>query len=208
MIKDNGLPLKIIGYEQSTVTQEVRAALTFYGGSENTYYSIEIITPEEFLTLNNRTEYQYSVAFNRDPALRSKIVKLIYDERLSCPTGIHPTVVIASSNIEQRIGIGTLIAPYCSLMVDCQIGDFCLIENYSLISHYVTIGNNVHIHPGTMIAGKSQIGNNCVFNFRSTVLNNISICDNVEIGAVSTVTKDITVPGKYVGTPARLIEKR
>ena len=48
-------------------------------------------------------------------------------------------------------------------------------------------------------------GNNCELNFKSAVLNKIEICDNVEIGAISTVTKDITQSGRYIGSVARYV---
>jgi len=205
MIHDNQLPVRIIGYPESTVTQEINAAITVYGGIENICSDVDIITPEDFLAITNRSSYQYAIAFNRDPVLRKIITDTIEQENLNCPSIIHPTVFAANCKFETYIGKGTYIAPYCSLMMRSQIGDHCLLENYCMISHYTTIGDNVHMHPGTMIAGKTTVGNNCVFNFRSTVINNITICDDVEIGACSTVTKDITIPGRYVGSPARRV---
>jgi acetyltransferase-like isoleucine patch superfamily enzyme len=208
MIHDNDRPLLIIGYPDSTVTQEIFSALTAYGGSNNIKSDVEIIDPNEFLAMEYRDHYQYALAFNRDLGLRAKVTSVIQEENLNCPSIIHPTVFSAEQNFQKFIGLGTFIAPYCSLMINCKIGDFCLIENYCMISHFVTVGNNVHMHPGTMIAGKTIIGNDCVFNFRSTVLNGLSICDGVEIGACSTVTKDINTPGRYVGTPARRVGDR
>jgi UDP-3-O-[3-hydroxymyristoyl] glucosamine N-acyltransferase len=205
MIHDNNLPLLVIGYPASTVTKEVFAALTTYAGQDNVSPDAEIITAEDFLSMSDRTCYQFAVAFNRDQQLRRQVLETIQRENLNCPSAVHPTVFAADENFKSYIGRGSLIAPYCSLMVQCRIGDFCLVENYCLISHFVTLGNNVHMHPGTMIAGQTTIGDRCVFNLRSTVLNGITICDDVEIGACSTVTKDILQPGKYVGTPARRV---
>jgi acetyltransferase-like isoleucine patch superfamily enzyme len=205
MIYDNKLPIVCIGYKQSTVTQELVASLTLYGDDENFCLSVDVITPENFLKIKNKHQYQYILGFNRDQQLRKQITKIINDKKLNCPTGIHSTVFAADKNYKSYIGQGTFIAPYCSLMMNSKIGNFCLLENYCMISHYTSIGDNVHMHPGTMIAGKTVIGNNCVFNFRSTVLNGVNICDDVEIGACGMVTKDITIPGRYVGAPARRV---
>jgi UDP-3-O-[3-hydroxymyristoyl] glucosamine N-acyltransferase len=57
-----------------------------------------------------------------------------------------------------------------------------------------------------MIAGATLVGNNCTFNFKSSVLNRLRICNDVIVGAASTITKDITNAGTYVGTPARKIK--
>jgi UDP-3-O-[3-hydroxymyristoyl] glucosamine N-acyltransferase len=59
-----------------------------------------------------------------------------------------------------------------------------------------------------MIAGKTTIGSNSVFNFKSSALNALNICDDVEVGAISNVTKDITIPGRYIGSVARYMGER
>lgn len=205
MIHNNQLPIRILGYPQSSVTQEILWAISIYGGAGNTKDDVEILDPADFLNMSNRRIYQYAIAFNRDPILRSKVIDIILQENLGLPGIVHPTAFVVDQDFESYIGRGTFIAPYSSLMNHCKIGNFCIIENYSMISHYTTVGDNVHMHPGSMIAGKSKIGNNVTLNFRSTVLNNVTICDNVEIGAASTVTKDILVPGRYVGTPVRRV---
>ena len=56
-----------------------------------------------------------------------------------------------------------------------------------------------------MIAGRTIVGNNSTFYFKSAVFNGLELCDNIEVGACSTVTKKIEQPGLYVGTPARRI---
>jgi UDP-3-O-[3-hydroxymyristoyl] glucosamine N-acyltransferase len=74
-----------------------------------------------------------------------------------------------------------------------------------MISHHTTLGENVHVHPGVIFGGKSTVGNNCIFNLRATVLNKVLICNDVEVGAISNITKDIMHSGKYVGTVAKRI---
>jgi UDP-3-O-[3-hydroxymyristoyl] glucosamine N-acyltransferase len=61
------------------------------------------------------------------------------------------------------------------------------------------------LHSGTMIAGKTTIGKNCMFNFKSAAINSIEICDNVTIGAFSNANKSITKEGIYIGSPARFL---
>ena len=51
------------------------------------------------------------------------------------------------------------------------------------------------------------IGNNVVIGQGSSLLGPITICDNVLIGAMSLVNKDITEPGVYVGIPVRKIAR-
>jgi UDP-3-O-[3-hydroxymyristoyl] glucosamine N-acyltransferase len=56
-----------------------------------------------------------------------------------------------------------------------------------------------------MITGKSTVGNNCVLNNRSTVTNRVTVVDDVELMAFANVVKDITEPGRYVGSSARRV---
>jgi acetyltransferase-like isoleucine patch superfamily enzyme len=49
------------------------------------------------------------------------------------------------------------------------------------------------------------IGNSVSIGSNATILP-VRICDNVVIGAGSVVTKDITIPGVYVGNPARFLK--
>ena len=77
----------------------------------------------------------------------------------------------------------------------------------------LNISENFSIEPGGMFllytsGNKCHIGKNCMFNFKSTVLNALTIGNGIELGAMSCFTKDTVDPGKYVGTPARRIGDR
>ena len=50
-----------------------------------------------------------------------------------------------------------------------------------------------------------DLGDNVVICANTVVIGPVRICDDVIIGAMSLVNKDITEPGVYVGTPVRKI---
>ena len=52
------------------------------------------------------------------------------------------------------------------------------------------------------------LGDNVVVGTGSTIIGPITICDNVMIGAMSLVNKDISEPGVYVGIPAQKISSQ
>jgi len=198
---DNHKPLIIIGYQESTITQEFE----FWFSQEKK--SVEIVRPEDFSTIPDREkkDFQYYVGFTLDRVLRKKILNNL--DMLGCNQigYAHKTTTFGVNNPTDIMAPGCFVAPYSTLLLKSHIGTGTIIETYCLISHYVTLLNNVHVHLGTMIAGRSTIGNNCILNVRSTVLPKVTICDNVEVGAVSTVTKSIDQPGKYVGSPCRRV---
>ena len=61
------------------------------------------------------------------------------------------------------------------------------------------MGKNSAIAASCAIAGSSVIGKNLQMGGLSGILGHLSICDNVQIGAHTLVTKDITKAGNYVG---------
>lgn len=197
MIIENAKPIKIIGYSESSMTDG--CLNFFYLESKNT---IEIITPTNFLKLQNKSEYQYSVGFSLDMNLRKIVCDEIDKLELDCITYIHDTCVVFDNC---KIGRGVSIGPFSTILYHANIQNHCFIESYCLISHHVELGNNCIIHVGTLIAGKTNVGENCTFGFKSGIINNVNITNNVTLGAFSNITKNVTKSGRYVGTIARYV---
>lgn len=197
MILENDKPIKIIGYSESSLTD---GALQWF--SLESKNQIEIITPEVFLDLSNKSDYQYFVGFTLDMKLRKIICEEIDSLELDCITYIHDSCVVFDTC---KIGKGVFIGSFSSMGYHSEIRDHCWIECYSMISHHVELGRGSVVHAGTLIAGRTKIGQCCTFNFKSSIINNVTITDYVTIGAFSNVTKNITKPGRYVGSIARYI---
>jgi UDP-3-O-[3-hydroxymyristoyl] glucosamine N-acyltransferase len=200
MLIANSKPICLIGYAASTLTQEAQhfIAQEFSG-------AITIMEPEQFIQFDHKDQYQYGIAFTLDQQLRKRIISIVDNADLDCIRYMHDSVVCYSSDVASVIGRGSFVSPFSSILLGSQIGNHCIVETYCLISHYAELGNNVQLHSGVMIAGRTHVGNDSVFNFKSAVLNALVLCDNIEVGAASTVTKNLDRAGKYVGTPARYI---
>jgi UDP-3-O-[3-hydroxymyristoyl] glucosamine N-acyltransferase len=52
------------------------------------------------------------------------------------------------------------------------------------------------------VNGSARIGKRCFIGTNSTIVQKVSICDDVMVGAGSVVVDDIKEPGKYYGVPA------
>jgi acetyltransferase-like isoleucine patch superfamily enzyme len=135
--------------------------------------------------------------------------------------GDNVKVVDPVNLYECTIGNNCFIGPFTEIQKGVVIGDFSKIQSHSFICELVTIGLHCFIGHGVMFindlfqsgapAGGDQskwlptvIGNHVSIGSNVTILP-ITICDNVVIGAGSVVTKDITKPGVYVGTPAQFL---
>ncbi len=119
------------------------------------------------------------------------------------------------------IGDNCFIGPFVEIQKNVKIGDNTKIQSHTFICELVTIGSGCFISHGVMFindvfktggpAGgnkslwkETKIGNNVSIGTNATILP-VKITDNVVIGAGAVVTKDITVPGVYVGNPAKKI---
>ena len=118
-------------------------------------------------------------------------------------TAIHPTASI--SDIDVKIGNGTVIMANAVVNPGTIIGQHCIINSGAIIEHDDVIEDFVHVSVGAKLAGNVQIGKRTWIGIGATVSNNINICGACMIGAGSVVVKDIEEKGIYLGVPA---EKR
>lgn len=122
-----------------------------------------------------------------------------------------------------KIGDNTFIGPFVEIQKNVKIGKNTKIQSHSFICELVTIGDNCFIGHGVMFINdlfenggpangnillwkSTKIGNRVSIGSNATILP-VNICDNVVIGAGAVVTKNIEIPGVYVGNPAKLIKK-
>jgi len=120
------------------------------------------------------------------------------------------------------IGSDCFIGPFVEIQKDVTIGSQTKIQSHAFICELVTIGNNCFIGHGVMFINdlfseggpangdktkwkKTNIGNHVSIGSNATILP-VTICDNVVIGAGAVVTKNILLPGKYAGNPAKKID--
>jgi acetyltransferase-like isoleucine patch superfamily enzyme len=134
--------------------------------------------------------------------------------------GENVTVVQPVNLYGCTIGDGSFVGPFVEIQKGVTIGKRCRIQSHSFICELVTIDDDCFISHGAMFindrfadggpAGKpdlwrpTKLGKRVSVGTNATILP-VTICDQVVIGAGAVVAKDITVPGIYVGNPARLL---
>lgn len=145
---------------------------------------------------------------------QSKIVDVVWGEGV---TVVEPVNMYGCS-----VGDQVFIGPFVEIQNGVQIGRGTKIQSHSFVCELVSIGqdcmiahgvmfiNDLFAHGGPARGNKTlwkatQIGNRVSIGSNATILP-VSICDDVVIGAGAVVTKDIRIPGTYVGNPARFIK--
>ena len=103
--------------------------------------------------------------------------------------------------LEDRVEIGCSVHVDRGTFEDTVIGEGTKIDNHCHFAHNTIIGKNCLITAGFIVAGSSSFGDNCIFAGRVSANGHISVCDNVTMGPVSVISKDISEPGMYGGFP-------
>ena len=131
----------------------------------------------------------------------NRVRKRIYDEfKLNYYTAIHPTAIIG---LNVKIGEGTVVMPNAVVNASARIGIGCIINTCAVIEHDNVICDFVHVSPNATLCGRVLVGSCTHIGAATVVRNNISICENVIVGAGAVIVKNITEEGVYIGVPAR-----
>lgn len=135
-------------------------------------------------------------------ATRESIQERLEASGASVPIIVHPGAIVGD---QVELGSGTVVM--AGVVINCctRIGRGCIINTGSTIDHDNVIEDFVHISPGVHTAGTVHVGKGTWLGIGSIVSNNISIRSGCTVGAGATVVKNITIPGTYVGIPARRI---
>ena len=136
--------------------------------------------------------------------------------------GNNVTVVKPVNLYRCALGSDVFVGPFVEIQCGVSVGDRSKIQSHTFICSMVTLGADCFIGHGVMFindtfstgapAGgdsllwkKTFIGDNVSIGSNATILP-VSICANTVIGAGAVVTKNILLPGKYAGNPARLVD--
>ncbi len=114
----------------------------------------------------------------------------------------HKVPQIGNVVLEDDVELGSNVSIDRATIGSTIIKKGTKIDNLVQIAHNVYVGENTVISGQTGIAGSTKIGKNCILAGQVGLVGHIEITDNVIIGAQSGVSKSITKPGKYRGTPA------
>ena len=124
--------------------------------------------------------------------------------KLKYYTVIHPKAIIAK---EVLIGEGTVIMANVVINSYSVIGKQCILNTASVIEHDNILANYVHISPNATLCGEVHVNNCSWVGATSVIKQQISIGENVIIGAGPVVIDDIEGNCTVVGNPGRIIKK-
>lgn len=137
------------------------------------------------------------------PSLRNRVISGM--ERIGVEFGkvIAPTAFVAS---DAEIGAGTVVLNQAVVNANAKVGRHVIINTGAIIEHDAIVGDNTHVSTRAVVNGGCSIGKECFIGSGVVVMHGVKIGDRVVVGAGSTVSRDLTEPGTYLGFPARKIK--
>lgn len=122
--------------------------------------------------------------------------------KIKFATLIHSSCYVDSSC---KIGEGVCLLPGSVLGSNVNIHHNVLINIGCTIAHDSVVQSHSFISPRVAIAGFVEVGEKCNIGINATLIDNIKISNNVQIGGGGVVISDINTKGLYVGNPVRFI---
>ncbi len=115
----------------------------------------------------------------------------------------HKIPQIGNVIIEDDVEIGANVTVDRAALGSTIIKRGVKIDNLVQIAHNVVVGEHTVISSQTGISGSTRIGNHCILAGQVGIVGHIEITDNVILMAQSGISKSITKPGQYFGSPAK-----
>ena len=134
-----------------------------------------------------------------------KIRKLIFDRfEKKIPFGI---IVHSSSWVDKTATVkhGVVIYPRCSIDANVIIESNTILNIGCVVAHDSIVGRHCFLSPRVAMAGFIKVEEMCIIGINATIIDNISIISETQIGGGGVVIKDIENSGLYVGNPIRFI---
>lgn len=117
---------------------------------------------------------------------------------------IHPKAIVSKYI---KMGVGNIICGGVVINPGFTMGNHSHINIGSTFGHDISVADFVTVMPGVRVSGNVFLKSNTMIGTGSTIIQGLTIEENVRLGA-GTVVIDKTEPKSlYVGVPAKRIKK-
>lgn len=115
----------------------------------------------------------------------------------------HKIPQIGNVVIEDDVEIGANVTIDRAALGSTIIKKGVKIDNLVQVAHNVVVGEHTVISSQSGISGSTKVGKHNILAGQTGLVGHIELADNVIIMAQSGVSKSITKPGQYFGSPAK-----
>lgn len=134
---------------------------------------------------------------------KALLYERITQQKIPLATIISPQVYIDPTS---KIGKGVILYPGSLVEKDAVVEDNAVINVHCTIAHNAFVGRHSFIAGGAVLAGYAKVGASCFIGVNSVINDHISVCDDVTVGSLTVVGKNIKTPGIYFNDNRRLFK--
>jgi acetyltransferase EpsM len=159
-----------------------------------------------FLADHPTEQFSYitAVGDNRTRADMVRRVQCLEAPNLSPWTIRHATATVGDT---VHIGAGTCLGPGVIVTARVTIGEHCVLDANSSVSHDSEIGSYVNVNPGASICSDVTIADGCSIGAGATIADGVQVGRWSVIGAGAVVSEDVPAHVTVVGSPARIVQR-
>lgn len=159
-------------------------------------------TDDDILAYVDKAEFVITVGFIKNPAIRIKLYNKIKEAGGKLATVIASTAYVSKY---AEIGEGTVVLHQAFVNAGAKVGKNVILNTMTDVDHDAVIGDFTHLSAGVLVAGEAKVGDRCFCGIGSTIQHTRTVTSDVILGAGTLVVKDISEPGVYIGSPAKLL---
>jgi UDP-perosamine 4-acetyltransferase len=172
-------------------------------GHQDPVLGIEVLPENEAIDSLHREgirEFFVAIGSNQE---RIRLAELWTQSGYHLFSIVSPSAHVARS---ASIGLGVLVMPHTVVGSQVTLNDLSILNTGAIVEHDSDVGYGAHVAPGSVLGGRVSIGHRTLIGIGSTVIDGLSIGEDIVLGAGAVAVRNLTIPGTYVGVPARLID--
>lgn len=162
-------------------------------------YGVSVLSSSDIRWRSLR-QFRFIVAIGENK-IRAKVFKKLLDRGGTPFSLIHPNAFVSPS---ARIGLGSVVMAGVIVNTGSEVGRNVILNTASSIDHDCWIGPDVHLGPGTRLAGSVKIGEMTVIGTGSSIIPKLNIGAYVVVGAGSVIVRNLPDRVKAFGNPGRI----
>ncbi len=148
------------------------------------------------------TSARFVVAVNDPRSRRSIVARLGALGVTRWGSVINPEVRLHKS---AQLGVGCSVLGGCQLTTNIRIGDHCILNRCTQVSHDCTVGEFCSLNPSATVAGTVSIASGTELGSGCMIRQGITIGAGATIGMGSVVVKNVPDNAVLIGNPARVL---